>query len=76
MKNCHDRIMAILEPSVGTSLAESVLRKKCTDLGINPENISPEIIPALADELYEPLRVFGGEVFAQGLVARIRDLAP
>jgi hypothetical protein len=76
MKNYHDRIIAILEPSVGASLAESVLRKKCNDLGINPETIAPDIIPSLADGLYEPLRVFGGEVFARDLVARIRGLAP
>jgi len=69
-----DRIMRILEPKIGHALAQSALRIKCKKLGIVPEHITPETLPVLADDLYEPLRIFAGDEFAQGLVTQIKAL--
>jgi hypothetical protein len=74
MTRCYEQVVAILEQKIGHSLAESVIHIKCANLGIRPETISPENLPALADELYEPLRLFGGEEFARVLITRIREL--
>lgn len=67
--------MAILEPSVGFSLADSAIRMKCEKLRITPDTITAGTLPALADELYEPLRIFAGEIFARTLTARVRAIA-
>ena len=69
-----DRIMGILEPKIGHALAQSALRIKCKKLGIVPEHITPETLPVLADDLYEPLRIFAGDEFAQVLVEQIKAL--
>lgn len=70
------RIMGILEPKVGPALAQSALRIKCKKLGITPENISADNLPVLADDLYEPLRIFAGEEFAKTLTTQIKAIAP
>lgn len=69
-----DRIMGVLEPKIGHALAQSALRIKCKKLGIVPEHITPETLPVLADDLYEPLRIFAGDEFAHGLVEQIKAL--
>ena len=69
-----DRIMGVLEPKIGHALAQSALRIKCKKLGIVPEHITPETLPVLADDLYEPLRIFAGDEFAQVLVEQIKAL--
>lgn len=69
-----DRIMGVLEPKIGHALAQSALRIKCKKLGIAPEHITPETLPVLADDLYEPLRIFAGDEFAQVLVEQIKAL--
>lgn len=76
MTGYNERILALLEPEIGHSLAVSVIRTKCGDLGIQPGFITADMLPALADELYEPLRIFRGEKFAQVMTDRIRALAP
>lgn len=70
-----DRIMGILEPKIGHALAQSALRIKCKKLGIAPEHITAETLPVLADDFYEPLRIFAGEEFAKGLVTQIKAIA-
>lgn len=70
-----DRIMGILEPKIGHALAQSALRIKCKKLGIVPEHITAATLPVLADDLYEPLRIFAGEEFAKGLVTQIKAIA-
>lgn len=69
-----DRIMGILEPKIGHALAQSALRIKCKKLGIAPEHITSETLPVLADDLYEPLRIFAGDEFARGLITQIKAL--
>ena len=69
-----DRIMGVLEPQIGHALAQSALRIKCKKLGIAPEHITPETLPVLADDLYEPLRILAGDEFAQVLVEQIKAL--
>lgn len=76
MTGYYERIIAILEPKIGRSMAESVLKIKCGELGIAPENITADTLPALADELYEPLEVFAGKEFGLAQTRRIRALAP
>ena len=70
-----DRIMGVLEPKIGHALAQSVLRIKCKKLGITPEHITADTVPVLADDLYEPLRIFAGEDFAKGLITQIKAIA-
>ena len=70
-----EKILCILEPKVGSALAQSALRIKCKKLGIAPEHIAAENIPVLADDLYEPLRIFAGDEFAKGLVAKIKAVS-
>lgn len=70
-----DRIMGVLEPKIGHALAQSALRIKCKKLGIAPEDITAETLPVLADDLYEPLRIFAGEEFARRLVSQIKAIA-
>jgi len=74
MTDYSDQILGILEPKIGHALARSALRIKCKKLGISPENIAPETIPVLADDLYEPLMIFAGEEFAQSLIDQIKAL--
>jgi hypothetical protein len=68
------RIMSILEPKIGYSLAQSALRIKCKKLGIVPENITLDNIPVLANDLYEPLRIFAGDEFATKITSEIRTI--
>ncbi len=75
MTGYADRIVRILEPKTGHVLARSVLLKTCVKRGIAPENISPDTLPAIADGLYEPLRIFGGDAFAQSLITQIKAIA-
>lgn len=74
MTGYSDRIMGVLEPKVGHALAQSVIRIKCKKLGITPEHITADSVPVLADDLYEPLRIFAGEEFAQSLTKQIKAL--
>jgi len=69
-----DQIMGVLEPKIGHALAQSVLRIKCKKLGITPEHITADTVPVLADDLYEPLRIFAGEDFAKGLITQIKAI--
>jgi hypothetical protein len=70
-----EQIMGILEPKVGHSLAESLLRIKCRKLGIAMDKIPADTIPVLADDLFEPLSIFAGPEFAQALTTRIKAIA-
>ena len=70
------KILGILEPKVGPSLAESLIRLKCRKLGIDMQNIPQDRIPVLADDLFEPLSIFAGPDFAQNLTTRIKNLVP
>jgi hypothetical protein len=74
MTEYSDRIMGVLEPKIGRALAQSVLRIKCKKLGITPENITADTVPVLADDLYEPLRIFAGEDFAKSLTTQIKAI--
>jgi hypothetical protein len=75
MTEYSERIIRILEPKTGHALARSVLLKTCVKRGIAPENITPDTLPAIADGLYEPLRIFGGDAFAQTLTSQIKAIA-
>jgi len=75
MTEYSDQIMNILEPKIGHALAQSALRIKCKKLGISPEHIATDVIPVLADDLYEPLMIFAGEEFAQTLTNQIKALS-
>jgi hypothetical protein len=75
MNGYSDRIMGVLEPKIGHALAQSVLRIKCKKLGITPEHITADTVPVLADDLYEPLRIFAGEDFAKSLTTQIKAIA-
>jgi hypothetical protein len=75
MTSYSEKILCILEPKVGPALAQSALRIKCKKLGIAPDRITAENIPVLADDLYEPLRIFAGDEFAKGLVTQIKAVA-
>jgi len=75
MTDYSDRIMSVLEPKIGHNLAQSVIRIKCKKLGITPESITADAVPVIADDLYEPLRIFAGEEFANTLIAQIRAIA-
>ena len=61
MTGYSEMIIDILQPKVGQALAQSALRIKCKKLGIDPENITADKVPLLANDLYEPLRIFAGE---------------
>lgn len=76
MTGYYEKIMEILEPKVGHALAESVLMKTCTKLGIAPENITADTLPILADELFGPLTIYAGERFAKTLIAQIKTIIP
>jgi hypothetical protein len=75
MTRYQDRIMGSLEPKVGHALAQSALKIKCKKLGIDPEDIPRETIPVLADDLYEPLRIFAGEDFASTIISQIKTIS-
>ena len=70
-----DRIMGILEPKIGRELARSALRIKCKKLGIIPENIIADNVPTLANDLYEPLRIFAGDEFAKTITTEIKTIS-
>jgi hypothetical protein len=74
MTECTERIIGVLEPSIGRGMAKSALRIKCKKLGIVPENITAEKVPILADDLYEPLMIFAGEEFAKTLTMQIKNI--
>ena len=75
MTGYSERIVSILEQKVGPELAQSALRIKCKKLGIAPENITADKVPILADDLYEPLRIFAGEEFARALTTQIKAIS-
>ncbi|MFA6332512.1 MAG: hypothetical protein WCX22_06140 [Methanoregula sp.] len=75
MTGYSDRIIGVLEPKIGHALAQSVLRIKCKKLGITPDRITADTLPVLADDLYEPLRIFAGEEFAKSLTTQIKAVA-
>ncbi|MCK9581577.1 MAG: hypothetical protein M0Q92_14175 [Methanoregula sp.] len=74
MTGYYERIIAILEPKIGRFMAVSVIRIKCGKLRIKPEKITRENLPAIADELFEPLTVFAGIEFARVLTNKIRAI--
>ncbi|OPY38605.1 MAG: hypothetical protein A4E35_00596 [Methanoregula sp. PtaU1.Bin051] len=75
MTEYSERILGILEPKIGHELALSALRIKCKKLGIALENITADKVPILADDLYEPLKIFAGEEFARTLTSQIKAIA-
>ncbi len=56
-------------------LGKFIIKKQCKDLGIDPDNIKPEDLPALAKALGKVMRTFGGEEKARRLERDIRKLA-
>jgi hypothetical protein len=74
MTECTEKIMGILEPRIGRGLAKSALKIKCRKLGIDPEHITPDEVMVLADDLYEPLRIFAGEEFAETTTTMIKAI--
>ena len=75
MTELTEKIMGILEPRIGRGLAKSAIRIKCRKLGIDPEHITPDEVGILADDLYEPLRIFAGEEFAETTTALIKTVS-
>jgi len=76
MTEYGDRIIGVLEPTIGRALAESVIRIKCKKIGITPELITAANLPLLADDLVEPLTIFAGEEFAKTVTTQIKAITP
>lgn len=75
MTGYSEKILSVLEPSIGRNMAKSALKIKCKKLGILPEDITGKEVVILADELYEPLRIFAGEEFAKTTTNQIKEIS-
>ncbi|RLF47714.1 MAG: hypothetical protein DRN20_05605 [Thermoplasmata archaeon] len=68
------RILKILEETPIKPVSEHLLRKQCSDLGIEFENIRNEDIPMLAERLSKILPFFIGNSRAEEVVGKIKKL--
>ncbi|MEN6609299.1 MAG: hypothetical protein ABFC24_00510 [Methanoregulaceae archaeon] len=75
MTGYSEKILSVLEPGIGRNMAKSALKIKCKKLGITPEEISRDDVLILADDLYEPLRIFAGEEFAKSMTSQIKNIS-
>lgn len=74
MAGYADQIIALLEPKVGKVMAISAVKIVCKRKGIDFSDVKKEQIPVLADNLLEPLKVFGGDDFADKMVQEMKQI--
>lgn len=69
-----DLIIGLLEPKVGKAMATSVVKMVCKKQGIDISNINRDHLNTIADGLFNPLKVFAGDEFAQKMVKDIKNI--
>jgi hypothetical protein len=67
-----ERIVTVLQPYLGMTMAAASTRAHCEKLGIAPGPVSPEQIEALLAKLKGGLSVFVGREQASAIVEEIR----
>lgn len=74
MAGYADQIIALLEPKVGNAMATSAVKNVCKKQGIDFSDVTKDNVPVLAENLLEPLRVFGGDDFALKMVQEMKKI--
>ena len=73
MVNLHDEIVKIMTREMGT-LGKFIVKKQCSENGIDPDNIRKEDLPVLANALYKVMLTFGGPEKAEKVKKEILAL--
>jgi hypothetical protein len=74
MTETADRIIGILAPVIGDGLAASAVSLQCRKMGIMPESLHGANLVEFANRFRVPLQYFAGEVVADEIVSRIKEL--
>jgi hypothetical protein len=74
MANLSDKIVTLLEPGIGKSMAGTVVRTNCTKIGTSPEELNFKNIDEFIKNLTPALNVFAGEDFARKVVEKIKEM--
>jgi hypothetical protein len=74
MSEIADQIINILEPVIGPGLAASAVSLQCRKMGIMTENLSEENLVEFADRFRVPIQYFAGDIAADEIVRRMKDL--
>jgi hypothetical protein len=74
MNDINVNIVNILTPFLGKVMAESSLKVNCKNLNIEPEQITPEHILGLCQNLVRGLKVFLGQEKAEQVIGSINKL--
>ena len=56
-------------------LGKFIIQKQCKDLGLDPENVTPEDLPTLSKALGKVMLSFGGQAKAENIEREIRKLS-
>ena len=73
MVDLYEKLVEIMTREMGT-LGKFIVKKQCTENGINPDNIRKEDLPVLANALYKVMLTFGGQEKAEKLKKEILSL--
>jgi hypothetical protein len=60
----YEKILAYLSPVLGEATARNLLKHYCIKIQISPENITPDILPELANAMRPMMAVWLGSVGA------------
>ena len=74
MTDYAEKILEILEPNIGSRLAKSALKLKCKKLEIPEAELTIREVRIIGEELYEPLRIFAGDEFAERVSNQIKQI--
>ena len=74
MNTCVQRVVDHLSPRIGKMTATNAVRLAASKIGVNPETLTRDDLPAIARNVSTILRVFLGSEAASQLEAEIASL--
>jgi hypothetical protein len=70
----HEKILGYLSPVLGEATARNLLKHYCIKMQISPENITPNIVPELANAMRPMMAVWLGSAGALHVAEEIERL--
>jgi hypothetical protein len=66
----------VLAAAVGDFIAKATTKKNCELIGTNPDDLTAEQIPELAEKIEKSISFFSGKDVGRGVAEKIRAIKP
>ena len=66
----------ILTAAVGDFIAKATVKRNCELIGATPDELTADMLPALAEKIEKSVSFFSGRDVGMGVAEKIRNIQP